>query len=191
MGRSCPRPRPSARESAGSLFPVIPSGCRSPSRHPKQLSARPEAPTGSDRDNLNPGPPRLPMRLVPGAKPCRFNPVPLLRVVGGGDWSLPTANYHGGWYPATPAACGRPAPAPTGPISVVGADPVAEGEPSQLLVTGVAEAVRLRDEERRPPGGAKDRKRVTALVSVQHDPIVTVEADRPVGLQLDQLGQDH
>ena len=69
---------------------------------------------------------------------------------------------------------------------VVGRDPVAQREATQLLVALVLQPIRLGDQERRHLGGVHDQQGVTALVAVEHDPVLAVERDRPVGLQLDQ-----
>ena len=69
---------------------------------------------------------------------------------------------------------------------VVGGDPVAQREAAQLLFRLVGRALALRHQEGVHPARIDDQQRVPALVAIEHDPIVAMEADRPVGLQLDQ-----
>ena len=67
--------------------------------------------------------------------------------------------------------------------------PVPQREAALLLLTGLYQAPRLGHEERRHLRGVDDQQRVTALVALEHDPILAVEADRPVRLKLDDGGQ--
>ena len=74
---------------------------------------------------------------------------------------------------------------------VVGRDAVPQGESAQLVLRLVRRALGFRDEESVHLARVHEQQRVPPLVAVQHDPIVAMEADRPVGLQLDQRRQQH
>ena len=74
--------------------------------------------------------------------------------------------------------------------SVVGGHSVTQGELAKLLGTGIGQSTRLVDEERAHLRRVGDEQGVPALVAVEHDPVVAVQADAPVRLELDDLGED-
>jgi hypothetical protein len=65
------------------------------------------------------------------------------------------------------------------------------GEVAQLRVTGGDQPLRLADQKGAHLRRVDDEQRVAALIAIEHDAVLAVEADRPVRLQLHQLGQQH
>src|SRR6266516_4844417 len=59
---------------------------------------------------------------------------------------------------------------------VVGADAVPQREATELLLAGLGGTLGLRDEEGRHARRVDDQQRVTALVAVEDDPVLTVAA---------------
>src|SRR5688500_1796757 len=77
------------------------------------------------------------------------------------------------------------------PRLVVGRESVSQGEAAKLLVRLVGSPTALGHQEGGHPRRVYDQQGVAALVAIEHDPVIAVEAERPVGLQLDQLGEEH